>query len=273
MRNIYRSFSVFTALLSLFVLFCLHPAAAAEEFTDLNDYQRWAAYEGYPRGLLIPIGLEGINQDYFRSLPDSAGYSSGRIVIGDSRSCQLGILQERTGADDYAVFAVWGGHYVNGSGTPIMTGQLLSDVEQCFQEQIRSRGKCTVFFCATVNDYDYQWNNNAGNISAAVAAAEWIGSMTYEYEGKRFRPQVVVIGFDGVSAFTWIPQETFDRYLDPYNESLLDAVKNSPILTESAPLFTTVPEITGGKTTFISDGLHYSDAVLQMITARLKSIE
>ena len=56
-----------------------------------------------------------------------------------------------------------------------------------------------------------------------------------------------------------------DRYVDSYNRELHDAVSNSVVLKNTASLFTTVPEITEGETTFISDDLHYSDAVLQKI--------
>ena len=149
-----------TVVLVLFILCCPNPASAAE-FTDLIDYQMWAEYVGYSQGLLVPQGIAGINQDYFHSFPGSPGYTSGKIVIGDSRSCQLGIYQNRMGSEDFAAFAVWGGHYVNGSGTPALTWQILSEIEQCFQEQIRTNGKSIVFFFATVNDYNY-FGNNAG---------------------------------------------------------------------------------------------------------------
>ena len=274
MNKKHRLFSIFATI--FFLLCILYSAAAAADFTGLNDYQQWAANIGYPQGLLLPIGIQGINQDYFHSLPGSAGYTSGRIVIGDSRSCQLGIYQDLMGNDDYAAFAVWGGHYVNGTGTPIMTLQLLTEVEQCFHEQIRTRGFCTVFFFATVNDYDYRGNNNAWNISAAVSSAEMIASMAFEYEGQRYHPQVIIIGFDGghtTGDIFGIRQEDFNRYIDSYNEDLLKAVSESAVLKGSADRFTTVREITGRKTTFMSDGLHYSDAALQQIADHIKKIQ
>ena len=252
------------AALILFVLCCLQPAAA-EEFTGLSDYQQWAVYTGYPQGLLIPQGIDGINQDYFHSLPGSVEYSSGKIVIGDSRSCQLGIYQNRMGTGDYAAFAVWGGHYVPGTGTPALTAEILAEIEECFHEQVRTHGECTVFFFATVNDYDYLYNNNAAFISSAVASAEMIASMAYEYEGVRTHPRVIMIGPEGGGDISGIPQEVFNRYIDSYNAELRAAVNQSALLKGSAGEFTTVSEITGGNTTFISDGLHYSDAVLQMI--------
>ena len=257
MKNKFFIISMFTMIL-FFSFIC---SSVADEF----DYLLWAVNTGYPQGYLMPLGLAGINQDYFHSLPRSAGYNSGKIVIGDSRSCQLGIYQERTGRTDYAVFAVWGGHYASGTGTPIMTDMLLSDFEQCFHEQIKTNGNCTVFFFATVNDYDYQYNNNNGFISAAVSSAEMIASMSYEYDGKIYHPEVIVIGFDGAGENFGIPGYVFNRYVDSYNSELHDAVNNNAALHDTASFFTTVPEITDGKTTFISDELHYSDAVLQKI--------
>ncbi len=259
------SFSAFVLVFSLFILGCLSSASAAWEFTELNDYQMWAVNEGYPQGLLLPLGISGINQDYFHSNPNFPGYSSGKIVIGDSRSCQLGIYQSRTGADDYAVFAVWGGHYIPGTGTPIFSGNLLSDFEQCFREQIRTHGSCTVFFFATINDYDYFGNDNSAYISAAVSSAEMIASMSYEYEGTVYHPRVILIGIEGSGDSFGVPDGSFNRYIGDYNTKLKEAVNQSTILKGTATFFTTVPEITGGGTTFISDGLHYSDAALQKI--------
>ena len=243
--------------------------AAAEEYTTLDDYQKWAYTEGYPQDLLISKGIDGINQDYFHTIPGSAGYSSGRIVIGDSRCCQLGIWENRKGIDDYAVYAVWGGHYVPGTGTPALTEEVLDDIEQCFHEQIRTRGESTVFFFATVNDYDYLNDNNAGYISGAVDAAQRIASLSYAYEGNVYHPKVIVIGFDGgAQSFS-----ALNRYVGSYNTMLHEAVKNSTLLKETESLFNSVPEITNRNTTYISDGLHYSDATLQMIAEYIKNME
>ena len=265
-----RIFSISVFFLFFLLLCTLQLSASAEEFSTLDDYQIWAAYEGYPKGLLTPTGINGINQDYFHSLPGSAEYSSGKIVIGDSRSCQLGIYQNRRENTDFAVFAVWGGHYVYGTTTPIMTGNLLSDFEQCFHEQIRTRRKCTVYFFATVNDYDYSGNNFA-YIASAVSSAELFASMTYEYEGTEYHPEVILIGFDGAGDIFGISREVFNRYVDQYNRELREAAGRSAVLNESTTLFTTVSEITEGNTSFISDGLHYSDSTLQEIISFINS--
>ena len=269
-KTLFRSHNVRAGavMLALFLFICrICSPAAAKDFTDLADYQQWAVNVGYPQGLLIPVGVEGINQDHFHSLPGSAGYSSGKIVIGDSRCCQLGIYQNRMGLDEYAVFAVWGGHYISGTGTSIFTDESLSEIEQCFQEQIRTVGKCTVFFFATVNDYDYMYNYNTAYISAAVTSAEKIASMTYTWQGMEYRPDVIVIGFDGADQY----YSSVNTFVDSYNEELRAAVSSSAVLGGNASRFITVPDITGRRTTFISDGLHYSDATLGMIADYMKN--
>ena len=119
---------------------------ALAEFTVLEDYQKWARDVGYPQDMLVPMGVDGINQDYFHTLPDAPGYTSGRIVIGDSRCCQLGIYEQRTGAADFADYAVWGGHFLQGAEPPAMTDEQLAEVEDCFQEQVRTCGECSIYF-------------------------------------------------------------------------------------------------------------------------------
>ena len=241
--------------------------AATTEFTVLDDYQKWAKEVGYPQGMLAAMGVDGINQDYFHTLPDAPGYRSGKIVIGDSRCCQLGIYEQRTGADDFADYAVWGGHFLPGAEPPAMTEEQFSEVERCFQEQIKSCGECSIYFFATVNDYDYIGNENDQSISAAVSTAEKLGNMSCQKEGKLYRPEVIVIGFDGGAGdvLQRIPAQVFNRYVDDYNEKLRTAVNDSPLLQQNAEYFTTVPEITDGSTGFNEDGLHYSDDTLSEI--------
>ena len=237
------------------------------EFTVLDDYQEWAEDVGYPMQILVPMGIEGINQDYFHTLPDTDGYTSGKIVIGDSRCCQLGIYEQRTGAADFADFAVWGGHFLPGVEPYGMTDQEFSEVEQCFQEQIRTVGSCRIYFFATVNDYDYIGNDNDDSIAAAIRTAEAFAEMSCENEGRIYQPEVIVIGFDGGygDILYSIPAEEFNRYIDDYNEKLRAAVDSSELLHENSRQFTTVTEITEGRTGFNEDGLHYSDDTLKVI--------
>ena len=241
--------------------------AAPAEFTVLDDYQNWAKEVGYPQGMLAAMGVDGINQDYFHTLPDAPGYTSGKIVIGDSRCCQLGIYQQRTGAADFADYAVWGGHFLPGAEPPAMTDEQLSEVERCFQEQIKNCGECSIYFFATVNDYDYIGNDNDESISAAISTAEKLASMSCQKEGKVYQPDVIVIGFDGGEGdiLYRIPAQEFNRYVDDYNDKLRTAVSDSALLQQNADYFTTVPEITGGRTGFNEDGLHYSDDTLKEI--------
>ena len=244
-------------------------------FLEMADYQNWAINEGYPSELLMAQGREGINQDYFHTPADSDNYSSGKIVIGDSRCCQMGIYEQRTGRNDFATFAVWGGHYAKGIDPVLMTESLQSEVEACFQQQIRTHGQCVIYFFSTVNDYDFTENeNNNGYIKDAVSAAESIASMSYDYEGRTYHPEVIVIGFDGgpeTGIVLRYPAEEFNRYCDDYNQKLRSAVGDSDILQGSLSSFTTVPEIVGGKASFITDGLHYSDDSLEKIIQHIVS--
>ena len=120
---------------------------------------------------------------------------------------------------------------------------------------------------ATVNDYDYVENDNDESISAAIRTAEKLVNMTCENDGKVYQPEVFVIGFDGGEGdvLQRIPAEEFNRYVDDYNEKLRIAVNKSALLQQNADHFTTVPEITGGRTGFNEDGLHYSDDSLREI--------
>lgn len=202
--------------------------------------------------------------------PKPFSCSSGLIVVGDSRCCQLGSYQRNTGRNDFAVFATWGGHYIPGIRPQILTDSVLAEIETCFRAQIESCGSCVIWFFATVNDYNYTDSSNSAGISAAILAAERLVGMKYEYNGETCHPRVIVVGFDGCRAegmMNGIPQEDFNRYIADYNEKLRAAVKRSGLLAPDARYFTTVPEIVGGKAGFVEDGLHYDDATLEAIIA------
>ncbi len=276
-KLILPSIVLFALILALFSPACGNNRAehnAAEEppeperpFDIYDDYDQWTESEGYGSGALIPQGPEGLYQDYYHTLPDDPAYTSGRIVIGDSRCCQLGIYEQRAGRNDFAAFAVWGGHY-NGAYPSIMTEGIVSDIEACFRAQIRACGTSTVFFFATVNDYDRTGARNAENIAAAIEAAEYFASMEYEANGRTYRPQVVVIGFDGCRAegsFYGEDPAEFNRNIGTYNEALREAAAASPLLSPGISRFSTVPEIMGGNCGFINDALHYDDRTLKAI--------
>lgn len=258
-------------LLALTLLISFSSCASPElpkpptEFTSIYDYVEWADQVGYSQGGLIPSGPEGVNRDIFRTAPGAPGYESGRIVIGDSRCCQLGVYQLRAGFSEYAVFAVWGGHYAEWEPY-IPTDDFYEKVEECFAAQIRARGKCDIFFYATVNDYDPEPGENGSNISAAVACAEKLASMKCVHNGKTYSPRVTVIGIEGGEETDsgWIPQG-FNRGIEAYNAELRAALEASPILAETASRYTTVPLLTGGRSDFIDDCLHYGDETLRTL--------
>ena len=232
----------------------------ADTIGSARGYDDWARAVGYSSGVLVDDGAEGILQDRFRTLPGSAGYDSGVIVIGDSRCCQLSVYQQRAGADAFAVFAVWGGHYT-GREPFIPTESFYDDVEACFREQIRARGSSRLFFFATVNDYDPE-GPNSENISAAASCAERLASMSFEYEGVLYSPELFVIGIEGCGSDGvryGLEPAFFNRGIDEYNAALETA------LAGTCSHYTTVPEITSGKTGFIDDGLHYSDDTLAVL--------
>lgn len=240
--------------------------APESAFESYNDYLGWADSVGYDSGYLTRAGVDGINEDQYITLPDSPGYTSGKIVIGDSRCCQMGILQQRSGAGSYATFGVWGGHYSSVKTPPIVTDELKNAVRECFEAQIKAEGRCDIYFFATVNDYDFQENDNAGFIVDTVSAAAEFADMTFDCNGETYRPTVTVIGFDGcwTTSDLWgTPQEDFNRWVGDYSEKLEAAVRAEDRLSGCG--FTTVPEICGGKAGFIDDGLHYSDETLTAI--------
>ncbi|MBQ3390582.1 MAG: S-layer homology domain-containing protein [Firmicutes bacterium] len=238
-------------------------------FTQLQDYLTWADEVGYPEGLLDSLGAAGINQDYFHTPAESDAYTSGRIVIGDSRCCQLGIYEQRTGLSDFAVYAVWGGHYAPGLTPMLLREDLLAAVQDCFEAQIRACGKCTIYFFATVNDNEYENNENEERIAAALQAAEGFASMSVKVNGKTYHPDMVLIGFDGGSVSSpilgRIEPEVYNRYVAGFNEAFLSRTAESEILAPFSSGFTTVPVIMEKKTAFNADGLHYSDGTLDEI--------
>ncbi len=222
-------------------------------------------------------GEEEYDPYHFRTPPQSDSYLSGRIVVGDSRCCQLGMYQVKEGLSEFAAFAVWGGSYIAGRINPIMTDELVSKVRECFEAQINRRGKSTVFFFATVNDYDFAGNGNATSVAAAISAAEELASMTCEKDGTAYSPKIVVIGFEGCAKDAdlsgTVSAGDFNRYVADYNDKLKEAVNESAILTSAGARFTTVKEIVGDDAEFIEDNIHYGDGTLKAITDYIASCE
>lgn len=253
------------------------PAPPVVPFPESRDYQVWAEETGYPDGYLVPQGSWGIGQDRYRTRPEEPGYASGRIVVGDSRCCQLGIYQQRTGREDFAVFGVWGGHYCQDRTPSILSDDAMAEIEDCFRRQAETAGDCVVYVFATVNDFDYESGDNGDSIAAAVRAAERVAAMSWPVDGSIRHPKVVVIGMAGCrddGPLPGIPQEDFNRYVPAFNSALAQAVAERPLLRLWASYYTTVPAITGdGGPSFINDGIHYSDDTLRVLTDYLAGLE
>lgn len=231
---------------------------------SMTDYQVWIRDVGYPSGEMYAGDMSGSGVRYYTS-KDAPGYDSGRIVIGDSRCVQLGIYQQRAAGNEFAVFGTWGGHYMNWD--PYLPNEeFQTRVEDCFHAQIEARGTCDLYFYATVNDYDFRDNDNGERVEAALWWAEQLASLTYEYEGRTYMPNMTVIGIaagsrDGsVMSYT---SEEFNRYEDAFNELLKEAVSSSEVLQDAE--WTTVPEILHDEIGFMEDGLHYNDETLKAL--------
>ena len=238
-------------------------------FIRFDDYLTWAKEVGYSSGSLLARGVNGINQDIYRTLPEQAGYESGKIVIGDSRSCQLGIYEQHCGRNDTAVFAVWGSHYAD-SSPKALDSETLADIRECFGSQIRRCGRSTIYLFATVNDYYYNGYSNSGNIAAAVSAAKTLKGLTCEYGGVTYSPQVVIVGIEGCDPnrklFGSIDPTYFNGYIADYNSRLKAAAEE-----EGFGCFITVDEMAGGSVGFIDDGLHYDEKTLDKIGSYIAS--
>ncbi|GEM_PF-1724945 len=236
-------------------------------FVDFSTYLAWAQGTGYNSGSLVAGGADGINGDTYRTLPSQAGYDSGRIVIGDSRSCQIGIYEQHRNKSDTAVFALWGGHYSNYAGQ-ILTSDLRADIRACIEKQIEHCGSSTVYLFSSVNDYDYSNGNNSGNISATIAAAESIRAMTVIKDGVQYSPRVVIVGNVGCDPnnllFGYIDPNEFNRYMADYNSALQYAAAQSGF-----DCYVSLEEMAGGSIGFIDDGLHYDERTLQNICSKI----
>ncbi len=226
------------------------------EFTTHADYDEWARDVGYPGGELRALGFEGLYMDAYETRPCSPGYASGRIVVGDSRCVQMGIYAQRAGADAYAVFAVWGGHYAQ-EEPYLPTDAFYRAVEDCFKTQIAEKGRCELYFFATINDCDPSGEGNAGRMLDAVRCAERLAGMECAKNGRVCSPKITFVGVAG-SANT-----LQSGAVEECNALLKAELEKSDALRGAR--FVTVQEITGGYVGFINDGLHYDDAVLKAL--------
>lgn len=243
-----------------------------EQLETADQYQAWADETGYPSGALVDEGVPGLYQDRFRTLPGEPGYDSGRIVIGDSRCCQLGMYKRRAGLGDFAVFACWGGHYTDNEPR-ILTEETLSEIEACFRAQIEAVGGCSIWFFATVNDYDPDSADYSESVNAALEAIRALGSMSCEYEGTERHPWITVVGLEGcgegMEAYGVDP-ERFNANVEAYDNALICALFSEAFSCERSMggwgcSFSPFETHVDGRTGFIDDGLHYSDETLRQI--------
>lgn len=226
---------------------------------EFDNYSKWSQM-GNESGTLISQGEDGMNGDYYHTLSGMSAYSSGKIVIGDSRCVQLGLYEEACGYDDFAVFAVWGGHYNEWCDYRILDDENFSDIRACFEEQVRQTGKCKIYMFATINDYDYIGSANEGNIDIAVDAAKRLSEMSTTYMGKEVCPDIRVIGFAGCDeedGLYGIPGYTYNGLIDDFNSRLSDKLGEAGFYG-----FMTVADIVGSAG-FISDGLHYDEETVK----------
>ena len=229
------------------------------------DYGGWAEDTGYGSGMLISQGADSITDDRYHTLPEAEEYSSGKIVVGDSRCCQMGIFQQINSMTDFAVFSVWSGHYAEDVGFPIINDEILDEIGDCFARQLESKGECTIYLFATVNDYNYTDNDNSSNIESLLWAANQLRDLTCIVGGKdEVHPTVKIIGFAGgtdeFDIFGSIPHDEFNRYIDDYNANLMEALENEDFKDN-----TTVGDILGDKLGFLDDGLHYDGASIDAL--------
>ena len=209
--------------------------------------------------------------DYMTPADDTEADASGRIVIGDSRCCQLGFYQQKHDRHDFAVVGVWGGHYMNAAEPQIITDDSFEQIKACFERQIESTGSSTIYFFATVNDCGPSDSEN--QIQSAVKAAERLAGLTYQKDNGICQPEIVVIGFAGVENEDPDDESSseFNRRCDTFNDMLLGAAAADPLLSKNADRFTTVPAICKGSVSFAADGLHYNETTVRQITDYLAS--
>lgn len=113
---------------------------------------------------------------------------SGRLIIGDSRTCQLSDFRPKMAS----CVALWGGHYgYGGNSYQIDYSSRITLMKNYAQACIKKVGKCDIYVFATINDYDPALLSRRA--SDVVKLAETARSWTAKYSGKTVRPTVHVI--------------------------------------------------------------------------------
>jgi len=177
---------------------------------------------------------------------------SGRLIIGDSRTCQMWKYKNK-GA---SFVSVWGGHYgYGGSLMQIDYAPQRITMKTYAQNTIKKCGKCHIYIFATVNDY-----NGAGSYTSAVSSvislAEAAYGWTAKYQKKTVHPVVHVVQLVGSKG----------KNVSGYNALLKSKVASSRKIKNCISINGCLAGSNGG---YASDGVHYNNTTLKNIWNRL----
>lgn len=177
---------------------------------------------------------------------------SGRLIIGDSRTCQMWNYKN-AGA---SFVSVWGGHYgYGGSAMQIDYASQRATMKTYAQNTIKKCGKCDIYIFATVNDY-----NGAGSYTSAVSnvisLAETAYGWTAKYQKKTVHPTVHIVQLVGSKG----------RNVNGYNTLLKSRAASSKKIKNCISISGCLACSNGG---YASDGVHYNNTTLKNIWNKL----
>lgn len=174
---------------------------------------------------------------------NKANYDSGKVVIGDSRTCQLW-NQSKKGA---SYSSVWGGHYGYGKDLQIDSESHLKNVKKYVRNTIKKTGNCDVYIFATVNDY-----NGVGSYSGAINNLMSLADKVSEFEYKDTKPNIYIVSLKGSKGVS----------VSNYNKSLKSKVKSHGYTYKNIEK---ALDTKNTKNVYLSDDLHYNDTALKNI--------
>lgn len=176
--------------------------------------------------------------------------TSGRLIVGDSRTCQLWNYKN-SGA---SFVSVWGGHFgYGGSNGQIDTAAQRKHMKAYVEKTIAKKGYCNVYVFATVNDYNggSAYKGAAGNV---LSLAKTIAGYTGTYKGKKAKCKVTVVGLVGSKGKN---VSTYNSYLKKSLPSHIGWLSIGGCLG-------------GSNKGYMSDNVHYNNTTLKNIWAKLK---
>ena len=203
--------------------------------------------------ITIPLNVNAKEYGQVGYYCKKSNYNSGRLVIGDSRTCQLYNLNP-TGA---SFVSTWGGHYAyGGEKYQIDYRTKVTTMKKYAIDTIKTKGYCNIYIFATVNDYNgddkYKtWANNV--IRLAENACKW--STKYKY--KTVKPKVYVVSLVGSKG----------KSVDNYNDYLKEKVLDNKNLIGYIDI---TDCLDGSNSGYSSDNLHYNDKTLNNIWKKLE---